>query len=236
MKIGGFIKNSLIDYPGKIAAVVFTQGCNMQCRYCHNPELVLPEMIKEAGSIPEEQVFDYLEKNKQMLDAVVVTGGEPTLQGDLIDFIIKVKSYGLLVKLDTNGSAPETLKELIDLKLIDYIAMDVKAPLELKKYQEIAGDIVNYEMLDKIKNSIWRIIKSGLPHEFRTTTVKHLITKDDIERICESIKGCQTYCLQDFNPEIVLEDSFKQHSGYSTDVLKWISGGLNEYSEVVKVR
>lgn len=234
MKIGGFIKNSLIDYPGKIASVVFTQGCNFQCGYCHNPELVLPEMFKEA--IDENYIFNYIKKNKSLLDAVVISGGEPTVQVDLMDFIIKIKSFGLLVKLDTNGTKPGVLNDLIEMNLLDYIAMDIKAPLELKKYQQIVGDFVNFETIDNIKNSIWLILKSHIPYEFRTTTIKQITTKEDIIQICESINGCQNFCLQDFNPEVVLDESFKENNGYSAEVLEWISNELDNYAENLNIR
>ncbi|OQX50761.1 MAG: anaerobic ribonucleoside-triphosphate reductase activating protein [Candidatus Cloacimonas sp. 4484_209] len=133
MKIGGFQKVSLIDYPGKICAIVFTRGCNFRCPYCHNPELVLPENYSPL--IPEEEIFSFLEKRRGKLDAVEITGGEPTLQEDLTEFIRKIKEMGFLVKLDTNGSFPSVLEKVIYSGLVDYIAMDVKAPLE--KYRQV---------------------------------------------------------------------------------------------------
>ena len=236
MKIGGFIKNSLIDYPGKISSVVFTQGCNLRCRYCHNPDLVVPKLISKAKSIPETFVFDYIKKNKKLLDAVVISGGEPTLQKDLVDFLIKVKSFNLLIKLDTNGTKPEVLNKLIDLNFLDFIALDIKAPLEIHKYAAIAGNFVNFEIIDKIKKSIWLILKSGIKHEFRTTVVKQILNKEDIIQICESIKGCDSYCLQGFSPEHTLDESFQANSGYSIDVLEWLTNDLVNYVDDVKVR
>jgi pyruvate formate lyase activating enzyme len=135
MKIGGLQKFSLLDYPGKISAVVFTQGCNFRCPYCHNPELVDPERFQEC--IPEDEIFAFLETRRGKLEAVTVTGGEPTIQNGLSSFVRRIKDMGFMVKLDTNGSRPEVLEELIRHKLIDYIAMDIKAPLE--KYEAVTG-------------------------------------------------------------------------------------------------
>lgn len=236
MEIGGFIKNSLIDYPGKIASVVFTKGCNFRCKYCHNPDLVIPERIKKSKQISEDYIFSYLKKNKKMLDAVVVTGGEPLVQKDLIDFIKKIKSLGLLVKLDTNGAFPNILNKLFDLHLIDFIAMDVKAPLEINKYQEITGKYIDYDTIDKIKNSIWLILKSEIPHEFRTTTVKRITNKEDLIKISESIKNCHSFCLQDFNPDVVLDESYKKYTGYSQEVLKLLSESLEIKKDNIVVR
>jgi len=236
MKIGGFIKTSLIDYTGKIACVIFTAGCNLRCKYCHNPELVLPEKISKLKLIPEDYIFQYIKSNIDLLDAIVITGGEPTLQNDLINFIIKIKSLGLLVKLDTNGTTPKILNKLIDLNLLDYIAMDIKAPLDIAKYQLIAGDIMNIEVLDKIKNSIWQIIKSGIPHEFRTTVVKQFLSKEDIYKISQSIKGCDSYCLQNYNPDVVLDENIKSNTGYPQKVLELISDDLDINKENIVVR
>ena len=236
MKIGGFIKTSLIDYPGKITSVIFTAGCNLRCRYCHNPELVLPEKINQLKLIPEDYIFKYLENNKDLLDAVVITGGEPTLQNDLINFIVKIKSLGLLLKLDTNGTRPNIIEKLIDLNLVDYIAMDIKAPLDIAKYKLIAGNLMNIEILDKIKNSIWQIMKSDIPHEFRTTVVKQFLSKEDIYNISESIKGCDSYCLQNYNPEVVLDENIKCNAGYPKKVLELMTDDLEINKENIIVR
>lgn len=135
MLIGGLQKTTLIDYPDKVACIVFTLGCNFRCGFCHNPELVVN--IDKKNSIAEDVFFKFLEKRKKVLDGVVVTGGEPLLQKDIKDFIIKIRDAGFLVKLDTNGSFPDKLKELIDLKLVDYVAMDIKTVL--KKYSSVVN-------------------------------------------------------------------------------------------------
>ena len=146
MKIGGFQKVSLIDYPGRISAVVFTQGCNFRCPFCHNPELVEPERFE--GLSPEAEILTFLEKRKGRLDAVVITGGEPTLQTELIPFIIHLKAMGYRIKLDTNGALPDVLEEMLGRGLLDYVAMDIKAPLE--RYSEVT----------KTKTDGQRILKS----------------------------------------------------------------------------
>lgn len=236
MKIGGFIKTSLINYPGKIAAVVFTQGCNLRCKYCHNAELVLPEQFDENKIISKFFVLDYLEKNKTKLDAVVITGGEPTIQPGLIEFLKLIRLYGLYIKIDTNGTNPEVLQSLIDLELIDYIAMDIKAPFEVDKYSEIAGISVSSELLEKIKKSKDIILHSEVKHEFRTTAVKEMISKDDMINIAESIKGGNALWLQEFNPEYSLDDSFKTNNGISADTLRIIANDLKGYVSKVGVR
>lgn len=180
MIIGGFQKFSLLDYPGKISCIVFTQGCNWNCRYCHNKELIkfLPAIKYKNNSedFYYYSIFKLLEKRTNRLDAVVITGGEPTEQIQLIDFIKKIKKLGLLVKLDTNGSNPDVLKEIIDAKLVDYIAMDIKAPLY--KYSLI---IRKRFYPDKIKKSIELIKNSGIQFEFRTTYYKKTLTENDIK-------------------------------------------------------
>ncbi|HDN97846.1 MAG TPA: anaerobic ribonucleoside-triphosphate reductase activating protein, partial [bacterium] len=176
MKIGGLTKTSLIEYPGMISAVVFTQGCNFRCPYCHNPELVEPSLSNPK--IPEDEVIDFLKRRKKYLEAVVITGGEPCLQEDLIDFIVKLKEIGYMVKLETNGSFPEVLSKIIERKLVDFISMDIKGPLD--KYDIIAGVKVD---ISKIKESISLIMDSGIDFEFQTTVVKSMLEEKDFEKI-----------------------------------------------------
>jgi len=139
MIIAGLQKFSLIDYPGKICAIIFTRGCNFRCQYCHNPELVIPE--KYAPSIPISQIYEFLESRRGKLDAISITGGEPTQHIDLIEMLEKIKNMGFLTKLDTNGSRPETLEKIISRKLVDYFAMDIKT--SIKDYSRIAGHSVD---------------------------------------------------------------------------------------------
>ena len=190
MRIGGFQRVSLIDYPGKVCAVVFSQGCNFRCPYCHNPELVYPELFSEP--IPEKEVLSLLEMRKRLIDGVVITGGEPMLQPDIKDFIKEVKEMGYSVKLDTNGSNPQGLEELLSENLLDYIAMDYKSPVE--KYTSIVRSWIN---TDVIRKTLMVIAKSGLPYEVRTTLFRGL-TMDDVLRMMGELNafGIENYYLQ----------------------------------------
>lgn len=185
----GQVKSSFIDYPDRICAVYFTGGCNFRCPYCHNYPLV----IGEGEIIHEEQALKHLEKRRNMLDGICISGGEPTLQGGLIPFLEKVKERGLLAKLDTNGTAPKVLKKLIKNRMIDYIAMDIKAPFE--KYSEVAGRTVD---VDAIKESIVLIRNSPVDYEFRTTVCKELLNVPDVLEIAEHIRGSERYVIQNF--------------------------------------
>ena len=187
MHIGGVVKNSFVDYPGKIACTIFTIGCNYNCWYCHNSHL-----LSTKDKIDENKVLDFLRERKNWLDGVVVSGGEPTLQPDLEEFIKKIKNMDYPVKLDTNGSNFDVLKRLVDNKLVDYVAMDIKAPFD--KYKNITQTDVNIE---NVKKSI-EFLKSGqVDYEFRTTFSPDL-TVDDIENICKEIKGAKNYSIQKY--------------------------------------
>jgi pyruvate formate lyase activating enzyme len=193
MNIGGLQKFSLIDYPGKICAIVFTQGCNFTCVYCHNPELVYPDLF--GTCITESTVLKFLEKRRGRLDAVTVTGGEPLLQPEVVDFLFRLKSLGFLVKIDTNGSLPDVLSSLIHRRVVDYVAMDVKAPLD--KYEALTH---HSACRDSISESIRIIKESPLPYEFRTTVVRNFLTLNDILEIGNLIKGTHRYVLQKYVP------------------------------------
>ncbi len=229
MKIGGLQKFSLIDYPEKICAIVFTQGCNFRCPYCHNPELANPDLYEDC--IPEEEIFSFLEKRKGKLDAVSITGGEPTLQPDLIDSIKKIKAMGYFVKIDTNGSHPETLKKLIEDKLIDYVAMDVKAPLE--KYRKITRSKTNPDL---IKQSIDLIKKSNIPHEFRTTVVKSQLNENDLITIGKLVKNAELYVLQKFVPSKTMDPKFMNKETYSDEEFDKIKKKIEKNVRSVVVR
>ncbi len=215
MKIGGFQKVSLIDYPGKISAVVFTQGCNFRCPFCHNPELVDPERF--ANRIPEPEILAFLEKRKGRLDAVVITGGEPTLQSELIPFTIHLKAMGYLIKLDTNGALPDVLEDLLGRGLIDYLAMDIKAPLE--RYGEITKTKTDVE---RIRRSISLIMGSGVDYEFRTTAVRSLLGLQELEAIGRLIPGAKRFVLQKFVPTKTLDRDYLGESSYSDAELKTV--------------
>ena len=192
MQIHGFNKTTLLDYPEHIAATVFTGGCNFRCPFCHNGELVLDP----AGqpSITEEEVLSYLKKRQGILQGVCVTGGEPTLQKDLWEFLQKIKEYGYPIKLDTNGYMPGVLWNLLQEHLIDYVSMDIKASRE--NYARAAG-LKNMD-LSRIEESIGILKSSGIPYEFRTTVVKGIHTVGEFEEIGRWIEGCPAYYLQNY--------------------------------------
>ncbi len=189
MYIGGYVKNSFVDYPGKIACSIFTVGCNMRCWYCHNSHIL--EKTKLLSN--EEEILEFLESHKSFLDGVVVSGGEPTLQPDLLEFLSKLKSMGYCVKLDTNGTNFRVLKKAIDNKLVDYVAMDIKAPLD--KYKNITKTDNDME---SVENCIELLLENKVDYEFRTTFSPDL-SLDDIEEICKRIKGAKTYSIQKYN-------------------------------------
>lgn len=189
MEISGFEKLTLTDYPGHIACILFTKGCNFKCPFCHNSDLI----TFGKGNISQTDVMDYLKKRKSMLDGVVITGGEPTMQKDIMSFIKSIKDLGLKVKLDTNGYNPIVLKGLIDEKLIDYIAMDIKA--DEVNYSLVSGININY---NKIIESVDYIKKSGIDYEFRTTVVKEYHNYEILNSICEYLGKNTKYYIQNF--------------------------------------
>lgn len=193
MNLAGFQKSSLIDYPGKLSAVIFTQGCNFRCFYCHNKSTW---NMKKKGETKLSDVFDYLCKRRKMLDAVVITGGEPTLQKNLLGFMQAIKDLGYLIKLDTNGTEPDVILKAVQAGLIDYLAMDIKGPE--KKYSEITGVKVNFKMIEE---SIKIIKNSGVSYEFRTTFCPPVLLKEDLNGIAILIGKCKKYALQSCNFE-----------------------------------
>ncbi|MEA1971412.1 MAG: anaerobic ribonucleoside-triphosphate reductase activating protein [Thermodesulfobacteriota bacterium] len=229
MKIGDIQRFSLIDYPSRICATLFTQGCNFRCPYCHNPELVISSLYGEV--MADDEVFSFLEKRRGKLDAVNITGGEPTLQPDLIEFIERIRSLGYMVKIDTNGSFPEVLRKLIDGKLLDYIAMDVKAPLE--KYEEVTGSSIAPE---NIAESIKLIMDSGIDYEFRTTIVKSLLTGADIEKIGILIGGARCHVLQKFVPSKTLDPGFMNEDTHTDEEINNMKEKLERLVQSVIIR
>ena len=231
MLIGGLQKTTLIDYPGKIAATVFLIGCNFRCPFCYSSELVLPEKIKNQPEFSEKDFFKFLKSRKELLESVVICGGEPTINKDLPDFIKKIKKMGFLVKIDTNGSNPQMLKILIDQKLIDYVAMDIKGPKE--KYDEFTGKKVN---IRKIQKSI-DILKEGrIDYEFRSTIVPSLHTRGDILNMAKWIKGAKKYYLQNFRPEKTIEPLFEKTKPYPQEFLLEIQKTISPFFEICRIR
>ncbi len=190
MRIVGLEKNSCVDYPEKLSAVIFTPGCNMDCYYCHNRSILDQRACSE---IMQGEVIEFLHKRMKMLDAVVITGGEPTLQYGLRDFICEIKSMGYAVKLDTNGTRPDVLKDLLSHGYLDHIAMDIKAPLD--RYEEICGPGVD---IHSIQESVALILDlKDTSYEFRTTFIPELL-KEDIIQIAKIIAGAKVYSLQQY--------------------------------------
>ena len=225
MNIAGVQKVTLLDYPGKVACEIFTQGCNFECPFCQNSSLI---PITNTGEFSEEEIFEYLNLRKNILDGVVITGGEPTVQKDLKAFIKKIKDLGLLVKLDTNGGNPKVLQELIDEKLVDYVAMDIKNIFN--KYNITAGKRIN---LDNIKKSIEILKASKIDYEFRTTIIKEMHSLDDIVSICKLV-GNAKYYLQNFeDSENVIDHSLH---GFSREELLFIDKYLKDVFPNVEIR
>jgi len=202
MIFGGLQKHSLIDYPEKMSCVLFLCGCNFHCPYCHNPDLArgCPSC---TTCLSREQVFDFLERRRGLLDAVVISGGEPTLSPDLPDLCARIRDMGYALKLDTNGSRPRLLQDVLDAGLVDYVAMDVKT--DPGHYGLLAGE---NGTVSQVLTSIRLIMESGVDYEFRTTCVRPLVTESSISAIAHMIQGARRYLLQRFRPEEVLEPGF----------------------------
>lgn len=226
MKIGGLQPVTLLDYPEKVAATIFTSGCNMRCPFCYNSNLVLPELIEKSHLMTEEEVIDFLKRRKKYLDGVCVTGGEPLIQPDIVNFCQQLKKIGYSVKIDTNGLMPEVLKKLIEKKLVDYIAMDIKGPI--KVYEKFTG-IKNEEFLAKINLSIKIIKKSGLDYEFRSTLVKGLHKKNDVIKMAEMIKGAKKYFLQTFQRPSRLVQENLQGSGFTKKEMEQLTKSAGQF-------
>ena len=215
MLIHGLQKMTLVDYPGKVAAILFTGACNFRCPFCQNAALVLHPDTEEV--IPDDEIFSYLKKRKGLLDGVVVTGGEPTLARDLIDYIKRLKDIGYSVKLDTNGYRPEIIEEAINKGLVDYIAMDIKNSFE--RYAGTAG--LSYFEIDRIKRSVSLIMNSGLEYEFRTTIIKEFHDEESIKGAARLIAGAKKYFLQMYiDREGCLEHGFHAFDKKEAEALR----------------
>lgn len=204
MLLAGLQRCSLIDYPGHTASVVFTQGCNLRCPFCHNGDLVGPRC---ANPVPEATLWEHLERRRGVVDAVVVSGGEPTEHADLINFLRQLRERVQHIKLDTNGTRPDALKDILDAGLVDYVAMDVKAPPA--RLEALAGR--DWPM-ESYQQSIGLLRESGVEHEFRTTVVAGEHVPEDIEGIARWIAGGQRYFLQPFRPEHALKPAWRDYS------------------------
>jgi len=198
MKISGIQKSTTIDYPNKLACVVFTMGCNFRCPFCHNPESVLPEQMKliQNDLIPDQAIFNFLETRKGKLDGVSICGWEPTLQADLYDFAKKVKEMGFLVKLDTNGRDCEIVKKMVNDKILDYVAIDLKHTRD--KYDIAIWLKQNNNFFDNYDCLLKFLLKWNIDYEYRTTVVKWMHTLDDIEQMAKYISGAKNFYLQNY--------------------------------------
>jgi len=225
----GIQKTTLIDYPGHVATTLFLDKCNFRCPFCHNPLLVFE---KEENEISEKEVMEFLKRRKKYLDGVCITGGEPTLHAGLKFFIIQVRELGLKIKLDTNGTNPKLLKELIEENLLDYIAMDLKAPLE--KY-----DLATNVHVDKqaVKESIDLLLEGKVDYEFRTTVVPGIIEPEDIKVMGELVKGAKKFSLQQFiNSVPLVDEKFMKVNPYPVETLKEMKKELEKFVSAVELR
>ncbi len=213
MKFGGLQKHSLIDYPGKISCVFFVSGCNFDCPYCHNPDLVQGCGQNRQTTLTEEEAYRFLEERQGFLDGVVISGGEPTLREELPSVCRKIHDLGFTVKLDTNGSRPDVLRRLIREELVDYIAMDIKTDPE--RYD---SHIARGVHPDVIRSSIRIIMDSSTPYEFRTTCVNPMVDSETIDNITHLIDGAMCYALQKFSDVRVLHPEFFQETARACDM------------------
>lgn len=213
MKIGGFVKQSLIDYPGKIAAVIFTQGCNFRCGYCHNPQLVLPELFQNFPEYNSEYILKYLQERKKWLEGVVVTGGEPTIHKDLPEFLKEIKNMGYLIKLDTNGSNSDMLEHITNNKLADYVAMDLKTLPELDYYNKITG-IYSAEIIKNVLSSVMLLRNSDVIKEFRTTRLSDIHNEFIINKIRDIIGKNSHYEINEFRESKTIHSFLNQTNSF----------------------
>ena len=229
MKICGLVKTTLLDFPGKIGCTVFTEGCDLLCPFCQNSALVLD--IGKNPIIPEEEIFSFLEKRKNYLKGICITGGEPLLQPDIEDFIRKIRKIGYAIKLDTNGMFPEQLKHLIDEHLLDYIAMDIKTVPS--RYWEATGMPENFDFSNVLK-SVDIIKSSNIEHEFRTTAVKNFISQADFIEIAKILTTTEKYFIQTFQDKGSNISSGLQ--GYSIEEERDIKTSLRPFVRMVDIR
>lgn len=223
MLISGIHNTTLLDYPGKVAATVFTGGCNFRCPFCHNGGLV----INAESIMTDAELMKFLRKRKGVLDAVCITGGEPTLQKDLMEILCRIKSLGYSIKLDTNGYNPGVLRNVIDGHLVDYVAMDIKAAPY--NYSNATG--IKYVDISLIKESAECIMQSGINYEFRTTLVKGIHCKDEMQGISELINGATAYYLQSYKNN---DNEIHRISGMNMEYLSFNKEELEEYLNEAK--
>lgn len=231
MTIGGLQKLTLIDFPGRLAATVFLMGCNVRCPWCYSRELVLPLSAKLQPKISELFFFKFLEERRGLLSGVVICGGEPTINPELPQFIQEIKKMGYAVKLDTNGSNSGVLQQLLGDNLLDYVALDVKAPKD--RYREATGAAID---VSEVEKSIGLLKESDIDFEFRTTVVPDLHTKEDIVKIAKWVSPTKRYYLQNFRPEKTVDPSFEKKRPYPDEYLLEIRKAVAPFFETCEVR
>jgi pyruvate formate lyase activating enzyme len=220
--IKGFIETSFVDWPGKIASIIFLPQCNFRCPYCHNYELVLDP--DQFDSFPIDYIVGKLRHFRSWVDGVCITGGEPTLVANLTQLIKTVRDEGMLIKLDTNGSRPEIVEQLIRDRLVDSISMDIKAPLEEEIYSRCAGVKIN---LDAIKESIALLRLNRIPYQFRTTVVPTLLTRESLMQLAHQLEGCSGLKLQNFSPAHTLDPEYINIKPFAEDELAHLQDEVN---------
>lgn len=234
MIIAGLQKTTLIDYPGKIACIIFLAGCNFRCNWCYSSELVLPLKIVNQPRFTEKEVFDFLRQRQGKLDGVVICGGEPTVNKDLPQFIQKIKNLGYAVKLDTNGSNPQMLKDLVDTKLVDYVAMDIKTSMQNPVYKKIMQEGIN---LDYIKESVDFLKQGKVDFEFRTTIVNTIHSKEEFLEIAKWIGGKEIkYYLQNFVPMKTIDVDFEKVKPFGKEFLEEVVKEISPYFKICQLR
>jgi len=234
MKFAGLLKQSLVDYPGKIAAVLFTRGCNLRCPYCHNGHLLLKPGRTNNNDLGVDSLLGFLHERAGFLDGVVITGGEPTLNPELDEVCEAIKDMGYLVKLDTNGTRSVALAGLIEKGLVDYVAMDIKAPLEYQDYLEVCGRLSREDFFN-IRSSVHLLKKAAIEVEFRTTVVPLYHDLNDLLRIGSAIEGARLYTLQQFNPDQALESRLCSSKPYRPKELQEMADQLKSMVDRVRV-
>jgi pyruvate formate lyase activating enzyme len=233
MEFKGFIKTSLIEYPGKIVSVAFVGGCNFRCPFCQNPDLV--HNSQNLPSISEKEVVDHLLSKRKWLDGLAITGGEPMLKKDLPSFVSKIKKGSFLVEIETNGTNPGMLRNLVDKSLVDYLALDIKAPLEWEKYRKAAG-IVDEPLFVAVKESLKILLSSNVDYELRTTVVPGLVDQEDVISIARGLEGARKYVLQQFAPQVTLDKQYEKIEPYSKDQLEEMKEKIADYVESCEIR
>ena len=226
--IKGMIETSFLDWDGKIVSTLYVPHCNFRCPFCHNWELVIHP--NKFDTKPFGDIKKFLIKNRDFIDGICLTGGEPALYANLLEYLQKIRDLGMMIKLDTNGSVPKMIENVLDNKLIDYIAMDIKAPLEQTTYNKLAGVKVN---LDNIKKSIELIMNSDIDYEFRTTVVPTLLTEKDILDISRSIRGANKYALQQFVSDHAFSEELRTIKPYQKEKIEGMIGAGSKYIDKI---